>query len=260
MIGTISSNHRPLRNKVIVITGAAQGIGRVLAHAFAGEGAVAIIADRDAAKAEQTAKDVRDAGGQATAVQVDVGEASSVDAMVRAVEAGHGAIDVLINNAALFSTLKMQPFEEIPLDIWETVLRVNITGPFLCAKAVVPGMRALKFGRIINISSGAVTLGRPNYLHYTTSKAALIGMTRSMARELGPAGITVNAVLPGSVETEIPRETVTPEAKRRIVEMQCIPRGQTPEDLVGVMLFLASGASGFITGQSITVDGGATHL
>lgn len=109
------------------------------------------------------------------------------------------------------------------------------------------------------MASGAVTLGRPNYLHYIASKAGLEGMTRSMARELGPHGVTVNAVLPGSVDTGIARETVTPESKARIVAMQCIPRGQRPEDLVGIMLFLASDSSSFITGQSITVDGGATH-
>jgi NAD(P)-dependent dehydrogenase (short-subunit alcohol dehydrogenase family) len=249
-----------LRDRVVLVTGAAQGIGRVLAGAFAETGAIAIVADRDADKAEATAAAIADAGGRASAVRVDVADPNSVDAMVAEIEARYKPVEVLINNAALFSTLTMQPFEEIPLDEWDMVQRVNVTGPFLCARAVTTGMRKSGFGRIINISSGAVTLGRPNYLHYTTSKAALIGMTRSMARELGPAGITVNAVLPGAIETEIPRETVTPEAKRRIVEMQCIPRGEMPDDLVGIMLFLASDASSFITGQSITVDGGATHL
>lgn len=249
-----------VRDRVVAITGGAQGIGRVLAQAFATAGAIAVIADRAIDKARETAAAIAAKGGQALAVPVDVADPESVAAMVAAIEAEHGRIDVLINNAALFSTLKMQPFDEIPLEVWDSVLRVNITGPFLCARAVVPGMRARGFGRIVNISSGAVTLGRPNYLHYTTSKAALIGMTRSMARELGAHGITVNAVLPGSVETEIPRETVTPDSKARIVARQCIPRGQVPEDLVGVALFLASDGAGFLTGQSITVDGGATHL
>lgn len=249
-----------VNDRVVLITGGAQGIGRTLARAFADRGAITIIADRDFDRAKATAGEIVALGAKASAVFIDVGDPVSVDEMVKSIVSTHGAVDVLINNAALFSTLKMQPFEQIPLDVWDAVQRVNVTGPFLCARAVTPGMRAKKFGRIINISSGAVTLGRPNYLHYTTSKAALIGMSRSMARELGADGITVNAVLPGSVETEIPRETVTPEIKRRIVEMQCIPRGQTPDDLVGIMLFLASDASGFITGQSITVDGGATHL
>lgn len=249
-----------LKGRVVLITGAAQGIGRVLAQGFGQAGAAVVVADRNAQKAEETAVQLRQQGTQALALPVDVADASSVETMVQAARNWRGGIDVLVNNAALFSTLKMQPFHEIPLDVWESVQRVNVTGPFLCAKAVAPGMMQRGFGRIIQVSSGAVTLGRPNYLHYTTSKAALIGMTRSMARELGQYGITVNAVLPGSVATEVERETVTPESKQRIVQMQCIPRGQVPEDLVGVMVFLASDASSFITGQSLTVDGGATHL
>lgn len=246
--------------RTILITGAGQGIGRVLAKAFALEGAMVVVADRDEASAEATAADIVAAHGTAMAVCADIGDEASVASMQARIDAECGGVDVLINNAALFSSLKMQLFEEIPLDVWQDVQHVNVTGPFLCAKAVVPGMKTRKFGRIVNISSGAVTLGRPNYLHYTTSKAALIGMTRSMARELGAYGITVNAVLPGSVATEIHRETVTAESKRRIVEMQCIPRGQIPEDLIGIMLFLAGSGSEFMTGQSITVDGGATHL
>jgi 3-oxoacyl-[acyl-carrier protein] reductase len=170
-----------------------------------------------------------------------------------------GRADVLINNAAMFSTLEMRPFEQIPLAEWEQVLRVNITGPFLCSRALVPLMRKNKWGRIINMASGAVTLGRPNYLHYIASKAALAGMSHSMARELGGDGITVNAILPGATFTEIPRKTVTPEQKERIIGMQSITRPQVPEDLLGVVLFLASDASAFMTGQELTVDGGATH-
>ncbi len=171
-----------------------------------------------------------------------------------------GRIDVLINNAGIFSTLAMRPFEEIPLAEWEAVLRVNVTGAMLCARAVTPAMRRAQWGRIINMSSGSILLGRPNYLHYTTSKAALVGMTRSMARELGRDGITVNAILPGAVETEIPRQTVTPEQRARITSLQCVPRAQVPDDLVGVVLFLASEGSAFMTGQSLNLDGGATHL
>jgi NAD(P)-dependent dehydrogenase (short-subunit alcohol dehydrogenase family) len=165
---------------------------------------------------------------------------------------------VLINNAAIFSTLEMRAFDQIPLEEWEQVLRVNLTGPFPCVPAVLPVMRKAKWERIINIASGAVHLGRRNYLHYIATKAALAGMTLSMARELGPDNFTVNAILPGATFTEIERKTVTPEQKERIIAMQCVPRAETPQDLVGIALFLASDASSFVTGQSINLDGGVT--
>jgi 3-oxoacyl-[acyl-carrier protein] reductase len=179
--------------------------------------------------------------------------------MIETVERRHGRIDILINNAGVFSTLDMRPFDQIPLEEWELVLRVNVTGPFLCSRAVLPAMRRAKWGRIVNMASGAVTMGRPNYLHYIASKSALAGMTGSMARELGADGITVNAILPGATFTEIERKTVSPEQKERIVAQQCINRPETPDDLVGTVLFLSSDASAFLTGQCLTVDGGATH-
>jgi 3-oxoacyl-[acyl-carrier protein] reductase len=247
-----------LADRVIIITGAGQGIGRVLAKAFALAGARAIIAEVNEAKGRAVCDEIRRSGGQALAVTTDVADEASVKAMVEAVETQYGRIDVLINNAGIFSTLEMRPFDQIPLAEWERVLRVNLTGPFLCARAVLPAMRRAKWGRIINIASGAVRLGRPNYLHYIATKAALAGMSLSMARELGPDNITVNAILPGATFTEIERKTVTPEQKERIISMQCVPRAETPEDLVGAVLFLASEASAFVTGQSINLDGGVT--
>lgn len=243
-----------MKGRVAIITGAGQGLGRAFAHGFAAQGAVPVIAEINEDKGRAVAAET---GG--LYVRTDVSDPASVDAMARAVLDAYGRIDVLVNNAAIFSTLEMRPFEEIPLDEWERVLRVNLTGPFLCARAVASAMRKAGWGRIINIASAAVSLGRPNYLHYIASKAGLAGMTNSLARELGPHGITVNAILPGATFTEIPRKTVTPEQKKAIVGMQCIPRPEVPEDLVGVVLFLASPASGFVTGQALTVDGGATH-
>lgn len=243
-----------MKGRVAIITGAGQGLGRAFAHGFAAQGAVPVIAEINEDKGRAVAAET---GG--LYVRTDVSDPASVDAMARAVLDAYARIDVLVNNAAIFSTLEMRPFEEIPLDEWERVLRVNLTGPFLCARAVAPAMRKAGWGRIINIASAAVSLGRPNYLHYIASKAGLAGMTNSLARELGPHGITVNAILPGATFTEIPRKTVTPEQKKAIVGMQCIPRPEVPEDLVGVVLFLASPASGFVTGQALTVDGGATH-
>ena len=248
-----------LKDRVVIITGAGQGIGKVFAEAFARAGAIAVIAERNAANGEAVAGEITADNGKAFAVTTDVSQADSIAAMIAAVEDRYGRIDILINNAGIFSTLEMRPFDQIPLEEWEQVLRVNVTGPFLCSRAVLPAMRRAKWGRIINMASGAVTMGRPNYLHYIASKGALAGMTGSMARELGPDGITVNAILPGATFTEIERKTVSPEQKVRIVAQQCIPRAETPEDLMGTVLFLASDHAAFLTGQCLTVDGGATH-
>lgn len=243
-----------MKGRVAIVTGARQGLGRAFALAFAAQGALPVIAELNEEKGRAVAAET---GG--LYVRTDVADPASVDAMARAVLDAYARIDILVNNAAIFSTLEMHPFDEIPLDEWERVLRVNLTGPFLCARAVAGAMRKAGWGRIVNIASGAVSLGRPNYLHYVASKAGLAGMTNSLARELGAHGITVNAILPGATFTEIPRKTVTPEQKKAIVGMQCIPRPELPEDLVGAVLFLASPAAGFVTGQALTVDGGATH-
>ena len=248
-----------LKGRVAIVTGAGQGIGKVFAKAFAECGAIPVIAELDAARGDAVAKEIVDSGGQAFAVATDVSSPDSIVAMVEEVERRYGRIDILVNNAGIFSTLEMRPFDQIPLDEWERVLRVNVTGPFLCSRAVLPAMRRAQWGRIIHMASGAVTMGRPNYLHYIASKGALSGMTGSMARELGPSGITVNAILPGATFTEIERKTVSPEQKVRIVAQQCIPRAETPDDLVGTALFLSSDSSAFLTGQCLTVDGGATH-
>lgn len=248
-----------LAGRVAIITGAGQGIGRVFAKAFARSGAIAVIAERNMTSAQAVAAEIAKDDGQALAVETDVADPASIQQMVATVEQRFGRIDILVNNAGIFSTLEMRPFDQIPLEEWERVLRVNVTGPFLCACAVLPAMKRAKWGRIVNIASAAVPLGRPNYLHYIASKSALQGMTYSMARELGPSGISVNALLPGATFTEVERKTVTPAQKERIVGLQCIPRPETPDDLVGTVLFLASDMTGFLTGQAIVVDGGATH-
>ncbi len=247
-----------LTGRVAIITGAGQGIGRVFARAFAASGATAVIAEINESKATAVAKEIAEAGGKAIAVKTDVADEGSIAAMIKTVEGQCGRIDILVNNAGIFSTLEMRPFDQIPLEEWERVLRVNLTGPFLCARAVLPAMRRAKWGRIVNVASGAVRLGRPNYLHYIATKSALMGMSLSMARELGADNITVNAILPGATFTEIERKTVTPAQKERIIAMQCVPRAETPDDLVGAVLFLASNASAFVTGQSINLDGGVT--
>ncbi|WP_122454852.1 SDR family NAD(P)-dependent oxidoreductase [Pseudomonas viridiflava] len=249
-----------VKELVVIITGAGQGIGRELARQYAAAGAFPVIADLNLEKAASVVQEIEVAGGQALAVQVDVGDKASVDAMVAQVLKVHGRIDVLINNASIFAALEKCAFDQIPYQQWQKVLHVNITGTYLCVCAVAQTMRDAKFGRIINISSDAVPRGTMNYLHYVTSKSALIGMTNSLARELGPHGVTVNCIRPGSVATEVERvANPTVELRQRAAALQCIPRGMLPTDLVGIMLFLATPAASFITGQTIACDGGYTH-
>jgi NAD(P)-dependent dehydrogenase (short-subunit alcohol dehydrogenase family) len=247
-------------DRVVVITGAGQGIGRELARQFAAAGAVPIVADLNLDNAERVKAEIVTKGGRATAAQVDIADETSVDTLVRSIVEQHGRIDVLINNAAMFATLEKRKFEKIPLQEWDRVMRVNITGPFLCARAVAPVMRAAKWGRIINISSDAVPKGVITYMHYVTSKSALIGMTNAMARELGEDGINVNCIRPGAVSTEVERAVnPTLELRQTQLSQQCVKRSMLPTDLVGLIMFLSTSASSFITGQTIACDGGYTH-
>jgi NAD(P)-dependent dehydrogenase (short-subunit alcohol dehydrogenase family) len=245
-------------DRVVVITGGAQAIGREYARQFAAAGAIPVIADINEEKAQEVQAEIEGNGGRALAVPSDVSDVDSVQAMADAVLERFGRIDALVNNAAIFTTLRMRKFYDIPLDEWERVLRVNITGSFLTARAVVPAMREAGWGRIVNISSDSIVQGAPNYLHYVSSKSAILGMSRAMATELGELGITVNSVFPGATFTEIPRETIDEAGKARVIAAQCIHRPQVPMDLVGLVVFLCTEAAQFITGQGIAVDGGLT--
>lgn len=256
----MASNLFGVEEKVVVITGAGQGIGRKYAHAFAEAGAVPVVAELDGANARRVAGEIEAKGGKALAVETDVASQSSVEAMAAKALDACGRIDVLVNNAAIFSTLERRSFEEIPLDEWNRVMNVNITGSYLCARAVLPAMRAAGGGRIINISSGTVPQGTSGFMHYVTSKAAVVGMTRVMARELGDDNINVNAVMPGYTETEVDHASMNEEGRQAIKNMRILKRSETTDDLVGTLLFLASGASSFITGQSIAVCGGEVML
>lgn len=246
--------------RVFVITGAGQGLGRAYALMFGQQGKVVIAIDLNEDAIHSVAAEIFANGGECLPIAADIANPSAVEAIAQQIEEKYCRVDVLINNAAIFSSIQMRPFDEIPLEEWNRVIHVNVTGPFLMTRALLPMMRRLDSGRVINVSSAAVLMGRPNYLHYTTSKAALIGMTRSMARELGPSGITVNAVLPGATDTEVPRETVSHAQKQAMIAMRCIQREGRVEDLTGVVAFLASDESCFVTGQSLVVDGGLTFL
>lgn len=240
---------------VAVVTGAGQGLGRVFAQRLAAAGHRVVVADLDGARAAAVAEGI---GAGALAVQVDVADAGGVESLRDRVVDRFGRCDVLVNNAAVFSTLEMRPFDEIPLDEWRRVLDVNLTGVFLCCRAFAPILRRQGSGKIINLSSATVHEGRPFYVHYVSSKAAVIGLTRALARELGEYGVTVNAVAPGPTETEIPRATVTDAQVPLILARQSLKRRERPDDVAGVVEFLAGPDSDFLTGQTLVVDGGAT--
>lgn len=246
--------------RVVMITGAGQGIGRTYALEFARAGARVAIAELNAANGQAVADEITREGGKAIAVQTDVGDQASVRAAVAKIGEALGPIEVLVNNAAIFTPLGRRPFDEIPLDEWERVMRVNVTGSWLCAAAVAPAMRKAGWGRIINISSSTVPMGLPLFMHYVTSKAAVIGLTRTMATELGPHGVTVNCILPGLTETEVENAGRTDVVRQKVLDLQKVKRLEVPADLVGMVLYLASPASGFMTGQSIAIDGGSVYL
>lgn len=244
------------KDKVIIITGAAQGIGRAYAHSFAAEGGKVAVVDMNLTKAENVVAEITEAGGTAAAFQVNVSDKATVFATVDAINTLWGRVDVLINNAAIFSTLKMKPFEQIEPEEWDQVMDVNSRGVFFCAQAVAPIMRAQKSGRIINISSSVVVTGRANYAHYVASKGAVVALTRALATELGEDGINVNAISPHGIVTEMPRDTIKPEQWDAIIASQTLKRKGTVQDMVGATMFLASDDSQYITGQTLNVDAG----
>ena len=251
-----SATYESLKDRVVVITGAGQGIGRGFAHHFAVQGAVPVIADIDGGNAASVQAEIEAEGGRALGIQTDVASEAACREMAEAALSAFGRIDVLINNAAVFSRITMAPFWELPVDEWKRAMDVNITGAFFSARAVVPAMREAGWGRIVNVTSGTVKSGPPNYLHYVTSKSAVIGMTRSMARELGDWNITVNTFWPGVTDTGIPRPSVPPEMFERFVEAQVVKRSTRLEDLAKPMLFICSDEASYITGQILEADGG----
>ena len=251
-----------LEGRVCIITGSGQGLGRAFAKSFAALGAVSIIAEINADNAKRVADEIIESSGKALAIETDVANSDSVQAMVERTLAEFGRIDVLVNNAALLQSINRVPVDEISNEEWDNVLRVNVTGAFYCVRAVVGTMRKAGWGRIINMSSDTVLLPPPlTYAHYITTKAALVGLTRELARELGPDGITVNAIMPGSTETEVEQSEIVRNNRAKIVvPRQSIPRVEVAEDVVGAAVFLASEEAGFITGQSLPVNGGIAFV
>jgi len=240
------------QKKSVIITGGGGKIGKAYALGFAKEGAR--VALPDIAGADHVVKAIRDLGGTAISMACDVSDENSVQAMVEETIKEFGTVDILINNAAYFMTVWKGPFWEMSVAEFDKAMAVNVRGAWLCAKAVVPHMQKQKKGKIVNISSNVALTGNPNYIHYVTSKGAIIAMTRAMARELGDWNICVNTVTPGFVVTE--GRQVDPEYEKIRAQQRSIKRSQVEQDLVGTVLYLSSAESDFMTGQLLNVDGG----
>jgi NAD(P)-dependent dehydrogenase (short-subunit alcohol dehydrogenase family) len=248
-----------LAGRTAIVTGGAKGIGQHYSRALAAQGARIMIAD--IASGEQVAGDIAAAHGanSVASVVADVGDEASVKMLVAATMERFGRIDILVNNAALFAPLQESKCTEIEAELWDRVMAVNLRGPFLMVKHVAPHMQAQGYGKIINIGSGTAYRGIPWMLHYVTSKGGITAFTRALARELGDHGIRVNTLAPGftlsdTVVRENPGHVRT--ARERAIQSRALRRDETPQDLLGALIFLASAESDFVTGQTLAVDGG----
>jgi NAD(P)-dependent dehydrogenase (short-subunit alcohol dehydrogenase family) len=241
-----------MRGKVAIVTGASQGIGRAVAEGLAEAGARIVVADLHGA--EEAAAAFPDGLG----ITADVSNEDDVRRLVGEVVDRCGTVDVLVNNAGLYASLEMRPFERIPVDEWRKVMDVNVASMFLMCREVVPVMRASGGGKIVNISSGTPFRGVPFLLHYVTSKGAIVALTRALAKEVGKDGILVNCVAPGfTMSTGVEAHPEVIEKLRDVsVSARTLQRDQVPEDVVGAVVFLCGPGSDFVTGQTIVIDGG----
>ena len=246
-----------LEGRVAIVTGAAQGIGGAYAKGLAADGARVVIADLE--DGTNIVNIITQAGGEAIDVPTDVSDEAACRNMVAQTVDAFGRLDILVNNAAVFTSIERKPFDEISVEEWDLVSAVNIRGTWLCCKAAVAEMRKNKYGKIINISSGRAFKGATHFLHYDASKGAVVAITRSLARELGDDGIRVNCIAPGSTMSEkvLARSNWTGGGPEKTVATRALKRMEMPEDLVGACVFLSSAASDFMTGQTMVVDGGS---
>lgn len=251
-----------LRDRVVIVTGGAVGIGRIYSESLIAAGACVVIADIASEEGEALAQRLSESGGQALALPTDISKEEDAERLATKTVERFGRIDALINNASLMSSLPRRSWLEIPVEEWDRVMAVNLRGLFLCCRAVVPHMRRQGKGKIVNIASTRVFEGAPLRLHYTASKAGVIGFTRALAREVGADNIAVNCVAPGLTlsETQVGNSSkdYLSSMTNKNDQLRSFQRPQVPEDLVGTVMFLLSDASDFLTGQTIVVDGGKT--
>ena len=243
-----------LDGKVVIITGGARGIGRAYAHGVSAAGASVLVADL--LDGSPVVEELADSGGEALSVTTDVSDEASTVAMAEAAMDRFGRIDVLINNAAMFSETTRGPFTEVSIAEWDRTFEVNVRGVWLCIKAVYPYMASQGSGKIINIASNTCFKGTLGFPHYVASKSAVLGLTRCLANELGPDGITVNTVSPDLIPNPDIRPTDA-TSDPFVVAGRALKRTQVADDMVGTIIYLSSGASDFVTGQSLLVNGGA---
>jgi 3-oxoacyl-[acyl-carrier protein] reductase len=248
-----------LDGRVAIVTGSGHGIGRAYAERLAEDGASVVIVDVDDAACASVSAELTKRGHKAIGVVADVSDAAATKRMAQEALDAFGRIDILVNNAAMFSRIPMSrvPFEEIDEAEWDRMMTVNLRGTWHPCRAVVPTMRENKYGKIVNISSSTVFSQSPSRIHYVTTKAGIIGFTRTLAAELGADNITVNCVAPGSTLSEEDGGDAALNFRSAAVTKRSLQRVQTPRDLVGAISFFASPDSDFITGQTLVVDGGA---
>jgi 3-oxoacyl-[acyl-carrier protein] reductase len=248
-----------LADRVAIVTGGGHGIGKAYAHGLAREGAKVVIAEIDGKAAEAVAAELVVQGFQAIGVPTDVADKASTEAMAKRAVDAYGKIDILVNNAAIFATIPMSrsPFDQIEVEEWDRMMTVNLRGTWLASRAAIARMRERGYGKIINISSGTALKGSASRIHYVTSKAGILGFTRTLAREVGDFGICVNCVAPGNTLSEENPDEGVVKMRNAAASGRALKRTQRPDDLVGAIVFFASPESDFITGQTLVVDGGA---
>ena len=239
---------------IVIVTGAAGGIGRVYAKALAGAGYGVVVADLNAPN--DLAAEIENSGGTAAAVAVDVSNRSATEAMAERTLDRFGRIDGLVNNAAYYTAIVKKDFTELSDEEWDRCFAVNVRGAWLCARAVAPAMKARRRGKIVNVSSMTVPTAPPGFSHYISSKAAIVGLTRALARELGEHRICVNTLTPDYIAFDRDYDNRQPEMSPMLTAQRCFRREERPEDLLGTLLYLLGPASDFITGQEIWINGG----